>query len=210
MSEVHTCWVGPRPDELHIYIQGRHVSIPMGQFSRYDNPKEPKTSEKICRWFFCKNRPAYPFREYCSQECKDKFESWYWRMYWAYFSWEQVKTDVFKRDKGRCTMCKRKLDREAPPQTETAAEFDHILPEIVAIEKLKLPFWQYVRMVLLNRSNVRTLCHPCHKKVTAAFNSKRLSRPHVDRFLQRQLEESALEGLAALFPPLENTLLAYY
>lgn len=169
---MHTVWIGLKPEDIEWYFSGggNVITTPMRQFSRYNSD-----GQKICRWFLCSQKPKHPYREFCGEECSIKFENWYWRMYETYFSWNAVKHFVWKRDEGKCQICSIELIDNGNPWGPKSPEYDHIIEKYTAMFELNYEpqSFAYLRDILLNRANVRLLCHPCHRKITGQFNSKR-------------------------------------
>ena len=171
----------------------RAFHVPYDQFSRYDGKR------KICRNVACQNSPRPPLREYCSEDCKAIFKSWIIGVYNQYFSWDAVQQDVWKRDRGRCTKCHKKVQRDIPHRSDSA-EFDHIIPLIIAQERLKISptTLQFVTEILHNRKNVRLMCHDCHAVETAKLMSGRLSSKPSDIELMA-LHDKAMRRFRIIF-----------
>lgn len=213
----------PSTVQFFCYGNGRALHVPMVQFSR------KRGSVKICRWFECENYPKWPLREYCSESCKEKFENWFWgKLYHPYFSWPQVQVDVWKRDRGHCRICHVDLRDPTmanhpgytidsmPGSQQGKFEFDHIIPIVVALERLGYKFnFKFVSEILHNRKNVRLLCYACHKKVTAEFMSKfrRIKDTRRPDYQEQQqyAYESAMEIYRSLmfFGDIRQTLLVW-
>ncbi len=158
------------------------------EFDKYDSK-----GKLLCRNTHCNNYPKSPYRKYCSKKCNKDFRHWYYHN----FYWERVRSDIFKRDKYTCQICKR-----AFPYTyrrrfarSKKLECDHIIPKSLygqqgykhdTLEnkiKATLEFFH-------NHKNLRTLCSDCHKQVTAKYLS--------DKFKVKELGNSNIVILSEL------------
>ncbi|MBT3464937.1 HNH endonuclease [archaeon] len=99
-----------------------------------DTPdKFDSLGDKLCR--NCDNLIGEGRRHYCSKICMDEFNrnnSWFW-----------VRKDVLRRDKYRCSICKKRFRK-------AGLEVDHIIPIQMGGK-------------LFEKANLRTLCKECHK-----------------------------------------------
>lgn len=84
-----------------------------------------------------------------------------WIKYHPYVSWtelyEKIRPAVYRRDKNKCIQCRR-TDAECRKEGRHGLDMHHVVP------------WQY-KAAYLSRfcdhpSNLVTLCHRCHKRVT--------------------------------------------
>ncbi len=146
---------------------------------QYDEDGNP-----LCRW--CKSIVKPPKKTFCSKEC---IHQWKLRTSTSY-----LRKCVVRRDKGICAICKvnclaitRGFKRPKrgetwpawkarvtalrkkygiPKHRTTFYDVDHILPVAegggAMIDDLM--------------ANCRTLCLPCHRKVTSAFATKRAKK----------------------------------
>jgi 5-methylcytosine-specific restriction enzyme A len=90
----------------------------------------------LCR--SCGNLVSKGRRSYCSEECMLSFNrnnSWFW-----------VRKDVLKRDKYKCSICKKRFRKKE-------LDVDHIIPVRIGGD-------------LFDKNNLRTLCKICHKAKT--------------------------------------------
>ena len=158
------------------------------EFDKYDSK-----GKLLCRNTHCNDYPKSPYRKYCSKKCNKDFRHWYYHN----FYWERVRSDIFKRDRYTCQICKR-----AFPYTyrrrfarSKKLECDHIIPKSLygqqgykydTLEnkiKATLEFFH-------NHKNLRTLCSDCHKQVTAKYLS--------DKFKVKELGNSNIVILSEI------------
>ena len=137
------------------------------EFDRFD-----KMGNTLCRNTGCQNLIKYPFRKYCSKECSKQFEKWYYHN----FYWDRVRSDIFKRDKYTCQICKKSYPYSYRKKFARSRRLEchHIIPRSL-YEKLGYKFDSLENKVktitefLHNHNNLRTLCRDCHKGVTKEF-----------------------------------------
>lgn len=125
----------------------------------------------LCRNPKCDSRPKRPFHFYCSNNCRDKFTTYYIETCCVV-----NKVRIATRDNDICRICKKDCARYY--------EIDHIKPRSIIkkqiyAEFLKLPeplrkknFVKFTIKYLKTAndpSNLRTLCRECHRKVTDNF-----------------------------------------
>jgi 5-methylcytosine-specific restriction endonuclease McrA len=155
---------------LHTALLSKMI-VYIQEFDKYD-----ERGRLLCRNFNCPNYPVLPYRKYCSKECNKKFRRWYYRN----FYWERVRSDIFKRDRYTCQLCKRQfLYRYRRKFVRSSnLECDHIIPRSMYQElgykydtlenkvRATLEFFH-------NHSNLRTVCTDCHKKITSTYLSNK-------------------------------------
>ena len=121
-------------------------------------PKGPN-GRALCRW--CSVEVAPPARTFCSNAC---VHEWKIRTQADY-----AKMHVAKRDDGICALCRvdtfaalRPLPNREFPSREARRCFDmdHIVPVVEGGGACGL-------------DNLRTLCRPCHRAVTAELQKRR-------------------------------------
>jgi 5-methylcytosine-specific restriction endonuclease McrA len=126
----------------------------------------------LCRNISCKNYPRPPFRKYCSKKCNKDFRRWYFHN----FYWERVRSDIFRRDKYTCQVCKRKYPFTYRKRfvRSRKLECDHIIPRSL-YEQNGFKFDTLENKIkttigfLHNHENLRTLCSDCHRNETSRF-----------------------------------------
>jgi 5-methylcytosine-specific restriction endonuclease McrA len=151
--------------KMIVYIQ---------EFDKYD-----EKGRLLCRNFNCTNYPILPYKKYCSKGCNKDFRRWYYHN----FFWERVRSDVFKRDKYTCQLCKRQFLYSYRKKFVRASnlECDHIIPRSM-YQQLGYKYdtlEQKVRVTLElfhNHSNLRTVCTNCHKKLTSMYLSNKFKK----------------------------------
>ena len=109
--------------------------------------KRGSNGRNLCRW--CGTEVTPPRRTYCSDACIHE-----WRLRTDH---NYLRSQTFQRDQGICAECGK--DTRAAGEDWDA---DHIIPVVEGGGECDL-------------SNIRTLCIPCHRKVTAELR-KRLRR----------------------------------
>lgn len=118
--------------------------------------KRGSNGRNLCRW--CGTEVTPPRRTYCSDAC---IHEWRLRSDPGY-----LRSRVFERDRGICALCgtdTTKLTGQcAGNRYGSLWDADHIIPVAEGGGECDL-------------SNIRTLCIPCHRKVTAELR-KRLRR----------------------------------
>ncbi|HII71711.1 TPA: HNH endonuclease [Candidatus Woesearchaeota archaeon] len=95
-----------------------------------------RSGNKLCR--NCEKPVGEGRRHYCSKECMDRFNRDH--------TWMFVRMDVLRRDKYRCSICKKR-------SRKSQLDVDHIIPV-------------KVRADFFNKKNLRTLCKECHRAKT--------------------------------------------
>jgi len=146
---------------------------------RREFDKRDISGKLICRNNDCQNLVRYPFKKYCSRNCNNEFERWYYDN----FYWRRVRYQVFKRDNYTCQLCgiksqfRRGLRRK---RSSLSLECDHIKPK----SQFELHGYKFDTLenrikatieYFHNHDNLRTLCKECHKKVTKQFLKSRLT-----------------------------------
>jgi 5-methylcytosine-specific restriction endonuclease McrA len=181
-------------------------------FNRFD-----KKGKMLCRKTGCNKRPKKPYSYYCSSKHENEFNRWYCDN----FMWSNVRYIIFKRDNYTCQICKEQFPKPVFIDQYSYLECDHIIPRSV-YQKLgyKIDTGEDLIKAYLeffhNHKNLRSLCHECHKKVTADFLSKigkRKTRKLLSYqlWLQKHLEISMQWFNEILDSPdkIQNTLWAY-
>ena len=84
---------------------------------------------------------------YCSEGCSTA--------YWANFSWGHLRSFVFRRDNWTCRLCGYRKE-----YGWHILEADHIIPIADGGAEFE-------------KENVRTLCEPCHKHITAEWHRRK-------------------------------------
>lgn len=107
----------------------------MARLPRVSDTKDKfnANGDKLCR--NCDNLIAKNRRHYCSKSCMDEFNrnnSWYF-----------VRKDVLKRDRYKCSICKKRFRK-------AFLDVDHIIPVRIGGNPYQ-------------KNNLRTLCKECHK-----------------------------------------------
>ena len=115
----------------------------------------PIPGKGLCRG--CGNAVPKGRRTWCSYDCEKKHHP------------QLVINAVWERDGHKCVMCGEALTRQFYWNSETnkpwnKPEFDHVIP-----------FCEGGKTVL---ENMRTLCHDCHTKRTAAWHAERAKKRH--------------------------------
>lgn len=152
----------------------------------------------LCRW--CKKPCPGRRRSFCSDECLDEL------MIRRSGSWMRAK--VLKRDKGVCSVCgidtvAAKSHRDGlrtmrwnypPPELRVLIEgaiknFDSTISEM-GFPRDRLTWWNadHIKPVVegggsCGLDNIRTLCIPCHKRVTAELAARRAEKRKRNRSL---------------------------
>ncbi|MGM5484675.1 MAG: HNH endonuclease [Nanobdellota archaeon] len=98
-----------------------------------DTPDRFRHGQKLCR--NCENPVAKGRRHYCSKRCMEEFTKNH--------VWSFVRRDVLRRDKYRCSICKKRFRKRE-------LDVDHIIPVHMGGQ-------------LFDKENLRTLCRGCHK-----------------------------------------------
>ena len=151
--------------KLIVYIQ---------EFDRYDSH-----GRLLCRNSSCNSYPSHPYRKYCSKSCSQYFGHWYYHN----FYWDRIRSDIFKRDNYTCQICKRRFPYvyRRKLARSNKLECDHIIPRSL-YKQHGYEFNTFENKVeatlefFHNHDNLRTLCHNCHKQVTAKYvNTKKVS-----------------------------------
>lgn len=118
----------------------------------------------MCRW--CKGVVSGRRRTFCSDACVHE-----WRLR---SSSSYLRECVFERDRGICALCGidthklrrriRELKKQGvvPKGRKSLWEADHLVPVVEGGDS--------------NLDNVRTLCIPCHRRVTSALRERRRQR----------------------------------
>ena len=88
-------------------------------------------------------------KRYCSRDCE--------RAYWANFNWGTLRQWAFRRDNWTCQICR---DRNEHNLRRPHLEADHIIPIADGGDE-----W--------DKTNIRTLCEPCHKRITAEWHHRK-------------------------------------
>ena len=91
------------------------------------------SGNKLCR--NCDNPISTKRRHYCSEKCMDEFN--------RNNSWFFVRKDVLRRDRYRCSICKKRFRK-------AQLDVDHIIPVQIGGK-------------LFEKANLRTLCKECHR-----------------------------------------------
>lgn len=144
--------------KMIVYIQ---------EFDKYDD-----NGKLLCRNTKCSNYPILPYKKYCSKKCNLEFRRWYYHN----FFWERIRSDIFKRDKYTCQICKRKFLHSYRRSFARCKylECDHVIPRSL-YEQLGYKYDTLENKINVtleffhNRNNLRTLCHDCHKQVTSRY-----------------------------------------
>lgn len=105
-------------------------------------------SDKRCRK--CKGELTGRKTRFCSYNCSEAF--------WMLRHWANFRLDIFKEDNWTCRRC----GYEAAHNGTAALQADHIIPLADGGPEFL-------------RSNIRTLCIPCHKVITKAWHNRRSS-----------------------------------
>jgi 5-methylcytosine-specific restriction endonuclease McrA len=144
--------------KMIVYIQ---------EFDKYDD-----NGKLLCRNTKCSNYPILPYKKYCSKKCNLEFRRWYYHN----FFWERIRSDIFKRDKYTCQICKKKFLHNYRRSFARCKylECDHVIPRSL-YEQLGYKYDTLENKINVtleffhNRNNLRTLCHDCHKQVTSRY-----------------------------------------
>lgn len=103
-----------------------------------------------CRW--CKGPVKPPRRTFCSDACVHE--------YLLRSNPRYLRQKVWERDRGICALCGVDTTQLEPPgRLQHTWEVDHIVPVAEGGGECGL-------------DNVRTLCIPCHRKVTAELRRR--------------------------------------
>jgi 5-methylcytosine-specific restriction endonuclease McrA len=163
-----------RSQKFIVYIQ---------EFDKYDGH-----GKILCRNPSCNNYPKLPYRKYCSKECNEEFEHWYYHN----FYWDRIRSDIFKRDNYSCQICKRRFPytyRRRFARSDKL-ECDHIIPKSL-YKRLGYQFDTLENKISAileffhNPDNLRTLCHTCHKSVTAKYITTKNLKPPIQELIDR-------------------------
>jgi len=127
----------------------------------------------LCRW--CKVEVSGRRRTFCSDACVHQ-----WRLR---SSTSYLRECVFERDRGLCSLCgldtvrlRRRVMRL--PFAERMREL-RALQQRGAIARRRKTWWEADHILPVveggdsSLENVRTLCIPCHRKVTAGLRERR-------------------------------------
>ncbi len=105
-------------------------------------------SDKRCRW--CRADLTGRKTRFCCEDHSFR--------YWRLRHWVNFRLDIFKEDDWTCRRC----GYEAAHPGEAELHADHIVPLADGGPEFL-------------RSNIRTLCIPCHKVITKAWHKRRSS-----------------------------------
>jgi 5-methylcytosine-specific restriction endonuclease McrA len=105
-------------------------------------------SDKRCRQ--CKRELTGRKTRFCCLDCSERF--------WMLRHWVNFRLDIFKEDDWTCRRCGFKAGRYG----DRLLHADHIVPLADGGPEFL-------------RSNIRTLCIPCHKVITKAWHKRRSS-----------------------------------
>ena len=97
--------------------------------------------------------------KYCDSRCSDEYVSRY--------HWQSMRMRVFKRDDFTCVICDFSSREKYGAYNDHLLQADHIVPIADGGAAMEI-------------DNIRTLCVPCHKEVTADW--------HRDRAIQRMID----------------------
>lgn len=142
-------------------------------------------TKKICRW--CKSQVSGRRRTFCSDACVHE-----WRLR---SSSSYLRDCVFERDRGVCALCgidtvKQRRAVMKLPFGMRMAELRRLIEQGVIARKRK-SWWEADHIVPVveggdsNLENLRTLCVPCHRGVTAELRMRlraRAAQPPPSRF----------------------------
>ena len=95
--------------------------------------------------WICRGKLTSRQRRYCSRGCAE--------LYYARFSWGNLRKCVIERDQFRCVLCGKVGIAHGDRRTGSVLEVDHIIPIKAGGPEFEM-------------SNCRTLCRACHKDVT--------------------------------------------
>lgn len=139
------------------------------------------TTLKICRW--CKGQVTGRRRTFCGDACVHE-----WRLR---SSTSYLRDCVYERDKGVCALCGFEAEKERRrvmrmPFGARMAELRR-LQSNGRIARKRKSWWDADHIVPIveggdsNLENIRTLCWPCHREVTAALRARmRMRRGRAD------------------------------
>lgn len=166
----------------------RKMPRPLGYHWDQKEPVVRADGFKPCRW--CKGPVKPPNRMWCGD--KVCIHEWKRRT-----SWPLTRDDVFRRDRGICALCgldtktvdpgiilglitkSRKLQPEANDHRRAMYEQLEAAYAWGRLNKCESP-WQADHIIPVNdggdwfaMSNLRTLCCPCHRRVTTEYATHR-------------------------------------
>jgi 5-methylcytosine-specific restriction endonuclease McrA len=134
-----------RPASVTVGPGGRIIALSAAWFS--DGARRRAEARRAARCVECGRELASHRTPYCSRKCQ-------WKFHGHYF-WDSARSYVMLRDRYTCRLCGiRRRAREL--------DVDHIL-EIAR------------GGAALEYSNLQTVCRPCHRTKTAAFQESRRS-----------------------------------
>jgi 5-methylcytosine-specific restriction endonuclease McrA len=154
------------------------LSVPIDWFNRFYN------KQKLCRLPGCTSSPKYPYHFYCGYKHQQSFLK---KIYFKIVDWDSIRSKIIVRDKFTCKLCRYKTDH-----TFSDFDVDHIRPRAVIYDEVFKQYnslknkkkntqvyrQYYIRYLEIanNPKNLRTLCKPCHKLVTADFLASELGK----------------------------------
>ena len=127
----------------------------------------------LCRW--CRVEVSGRRRTFCSDDCVHE-----WRLR---SSVSYLRECVFERDRGVCALCAHDTEKER--RRVMRMKFAARMQELQALQRAGLvprkrkSWWDADHIVPVveggdsNLENVRTLCYPCHRGVTAELRARR-------------------------------------
>lgn len=168
----------PPEDKIVFYL--KRFAIPGEQEQRSTRPTIPwdafdkvdAEGKKICRIKGCGQRCPGGAWKSCSHKHSALFEQEV-----RYYDWDMTRYDVKLRDGRRCVLCGMTAEKhyrqnpgDAYRRTYWETQCDHIIPWAYVLLKFPdMPIVEKIHRFYLNRENLRTLCAPCHRDVTAHF-----------------------------------------
>lgn len=156
--------------------------------------KFAKSGRALCR--FCEKEVRPPKRTFCSAEC---VHEWKLRKSSSY-----VRYCLFKRDKGVCAICGCSaflLKQEGKRMLKDGKKQEYFaFAKSLDMPARRKSWWDADHIVpvsegggLCGLENYRTLCVPCHKKVTKVLQRRLVSK--------RKFKKTKLVKPAILLPP---------
>lgn len=152
------------------------LELPAGRHNARTLRRALERQKGQCTW--CGSQVPPGRRTWCGHDC--------WAAYRAIYDWQCIVRAVYERDEGRCVLCgcdfgwlERILNRLACGDYAARMHWAAYMIRLGWDDVWKQQLWETDHIIAWveggsdRQENLRTLCVPCHKRVTAELAARR-------------------------------------